>query len=748
MPFAPRNAGPMAIALLTGAAAVSAVLIAGCGLPSGDYFGTVDEHPDPTHLRWCNSGEPEYVDTGLVTSTAGLKMAYALFDGLTSHNLEGLPEPSLATSWTIDHDMRRFTFHLRRDGRWSNGEPITAHDFAYHIVRVLHPLTFSRNAEVHWKLKNGELFSSGRVKLVTADTGVLKRGDIVEIVGMNGEVATDLRKMVVPDSNLRTARGELALRDFGAPNAAAYARVRPGREVTIVEQRADDAGVVWAYVHRAEGDGVYGWVRQSQLTGQPNGDKRFTVRKVSRVHVPGVFVPVNEIKAELAKARPTAVAPGRDLLMTPDVLGLRVLADNELVLETWGPLPYMIDVTPNRAFRPTPRKAVSRWPLRWTEPDKIITSGPFHLTRWLHRDRIELVKSDTYWDRDNIKLERITSYNMDDGAASTNFYMTGGCDAMSSNLAPTSFIPVLAGAKRGGRPYKDYFAEPYLGIYFYLINTEKLQNVHFRRALSYAIDRGEMPKILRGGQTPSAQLMPGNPVASLSDDELTLCGITRDHKGVATIVETNKLCYVPPQGLSFDLDKAKQELALAKRDMGADFKTRFTVKFNTGSEGHKLVAENLQAQWKRNLGLTVTLQSQEWKTYLKATTSGEYEVARLGWIGNFPDPESEFLAIFKCDSPMNRTRWCNKEFDRLFKEAEATADRKQRLAIIKRAATIMINEAPVLPLYVYVQHHLQKPYMRDLAINLPDQVPLHKAWIDPDWKKHLADSAPARGKSN
>ena len=48
----------------------------------------------------------------------------------------------------------------------------------------------------------------------------------------------------------------------------------------------------------------------------------------------------------------------------------------------------------------------------------------------------------------------------------------------------------------------------------------------------------------------------------------------------------------------------------------------------------------------------------------------------------------------------------------------------------------MVQDVPIIPLYIYTQSHLQKPYVRDLAINLPDQVPLRKAWIDPDWKQH------------
>jgi hypothetical protein len=48
---------------------------------------------------------------------------------------------------------------------------------------------------------------------------------------------------------------------------------------------------------------------------------------------------------------------------------------------------------------------------------------------------------------------------------------------------------------------------------------------------------------------------------------------------------------------------------------------------------------------------------------------------------------------------------------------------------------LMINEAPIIPLYVYTQHHLHKPYMRDLAINFTDQQPWSKTWIDPNWKR-------------
>ena len=90
--------------------------------------------------------------------------------------------------------------------------------------------------------------------------------------------------------------------------------------------------------------------------------------------------------------------------------------------------------------------------------------------------------------------------------------------------------------------------------------------------------------------------------------------------------------------------------------------------------------------------------------------------------------------MYTCESPNNRTRYCNKEFDRLIEAARPIRDRKQRLAVIRQAEQVMIEDAPTIPLYVYTQQHLQKPYVRDLYINFPDQPPMHEAWIDVDWK--------------
>jgi oligopeptide transport system substrate-binding protein len=698
--------------------------LAGCGLPEGEYFGRVPE-PDPTHLRYCNSGEPEYLDPALASSTTDMKPIYAMFDGLTDFDPDGLPMPSVATRWDIAPDQRTFTFHLRDDARWSSGRPLVAGDFAYHIARVLHPRTGSKNASTHWRLKNGELYTANRVRLVLRDGGGLAAGDVVELVGLGGEVAPDPAGAGLPDSNLRSSSGELALRDLGAADAQAYARVPPGHQVLIVELGGTAAGARdWAYVYWDEDDGVYGWVPLAELDGQPHGEVVYTVRPVGPEHTVGVTLP-----AAAGPPRPTTTARGVDLLMLPDVLGVRAPDDRTLVLETHGPVPFMIDQSPQRAFRATPREAVSRWPKRWVYPEHIITSGPFHLTAWKMRDYLRFDKAATFWGAAEVRLERLTMFAINDQAANANLYLQGSCDAMTSNNIPASYLPVMA--RRG---YKDFTIDPYLGIYLYLINAKKFPNVHLRRALSYAIDRTPLPNITRGMELPTAQYMPGKPIHLLDDDELALCGVSREDRGVAAIVEAGALCYVPPPGLDYDLVKMKEELAIARREMGASFPRRITIKFNTGVEQHKLIAEWMQQQLSHKLGIVVELESQEWKTFLKDTVTGQYDVARFGWIGGFPDPEAEFLNIFKCDSPDNRTGWCSAEFDRLMKEADGVVDRKARLALIREAERVMIEDAPVVPLYVYTQKNLRRPYVRGLDLNLVDQPSFRRVWIDPDWR--------------
>ncbi len=706
--------------------------LASCSLPEGDYFGEVASSPDPSHLRWCNSGEPEYVDPALVTSTTGTPLTRLMFAGLAEYGLDasGTPEPSIATSWDISADQRRFTFHLRRDALWSNGRRLDAFDFLYHTARILHPTTLSRNQAAIEYIKNAKVYAQGRLRTLQANVPPFRAGDIVEVVGMDGAVADDLSTATLPSSNLRRSSKTLHLRDYGADESEAYAKVPAGEQVEIIELRTGWS--TWAYVFYMGDEWRYGWVPVSELDIEPGAALRYTIRDIPPEQRLGVSL-VASPDAPLRQG----VAEGKALLMLPEALGISAPDAFTVVVETSSPTPFLIDEAATRSFRPGPRESISRSPLQWTHPETglVVSSGAFHLQEWHARDKLEFRKSPTYFGKDQVRLERITVLSIDDQAASTNIYFRGGCDAIAANNIPYSYLPSLSGAKRGGRAYKDFVMAPYDGVYFFIINTEKMSNRHLRRALTMSIDREPIPRILHGGEIPSSQFIPGQAIADLSPSELALCGLTHDQPGLARIVAKDQFCYVPPKGLDFDPEAARKELALAKAEMGSAFPSTMDFKYNTGSESHKVIAEYVQAEWKNHLGLDIKLSTMEWKTFLKETSSGNYYIARLGWIGGSPDPEAEFHHIFKCGGAYNRSRWCNKDYDALLDQAAAMVDRKERLQTLQRAEDILLQDAPLIPLYAYTQKLLTKPYVRDLPINMGARPPLHRAWIDPNWQK-------------
>lgn len=108
--------------------------------------------------------DPEYLDPGLISEDAGNQIAQALYEGLVQHRAEDLTiEPALAERWEQSEDQRSYLFHLRPGIRWSDGTPITAHDFVFAWERVLNPATASKTAFLLYHIKNGRPYNQGKL---------------------------------------------------------------------------------------------------------------------------------------------------------------------------------------------------------------------------------------------------------------------------------------------------------------------------------------------------------------------------------------------------------------------------------------------------------------------------------------------------------------------------------------------------------------------------------------------------------
>lgn len=126
------------------AAALALLLVAGCGRRET----AVEAGLRTQTLLRGNSTEPESLDPHLVRGAVEWTIVGALFEGLVVPDQETLePRPGVAERWEVSPDGLTYTFHLRADARWSDGEPLTAEDFVYSARRLLAPRLAASHAE-------------------------------------------------------------------------------------------------------------------------------------------------------------------------------------------------------------------------------------------------------------------------------------------------------------------------------------------------------------------------------------------------------------------------------------------------------------------------------------------------------------------------------------------------------------------------------------------------------------------------
>jgi oligopeptide transport system substrate-binding protein len=161
---------PIAVLLLLVAAALAVV---------GVTFDASTQAP--ADLVFVNGAEPRTLDPGRMTGEPESRIANELFEGLTRREARSLqPAPGVAERWEVSEDARVYTFHLRADARWSDGTPVTAHDFAWSWRRLLDPATGSEYAYLLHGLRGARAFHAGDPaarRRFGVEEGVVAEGD-------------------------------------------------------------------------------------------------------------------------------------------------------------------------------------------------------------------------------------------------------------------------------------------------------------------------------------------------------------------------------------------------------------------------------------------------------------------------------------------------------------------------------------------------------------------------------------------
>jgi len=115
-------------------------------------------------LVFINGAEPESLDPAIITGQPEGRIVNALFEGLTTYDAGGRAVPGMAESWTISEDRKSYVFKIRDDAKWSDGIPVTAHDFVGSWRRTLSPETGSGYNYQLFYIKNAKPFADGEIK--------------------------------------------------------------------------------------------------------------------------------------------------------------------------------------------------------------------------------------------------------------------------------------------------------------------------------------------------------------------------------------------------------------------------------------------------------------------------------------------------------------------------------------------------------------------------------------------------------
>jgi oligopeptide transport system substrate-binding protein len=324
------------------------------------------------------------------------------------------------------------------------------------------------------------------------------------------------------------------------------------------------------------------------------------------------------------------------------------------------------------------------------------------------RDRIRLVKSDTYWDRENVRLNVVDALAVESLTTGLNLYLTNQVEWIE--YVPGAIVPELLAQK-----FPDFKPAPFITTYYYRLNITRppLNNVLVRRALNLATNKRDIvERVTMAGQEPARSLVP-------------------------PVVE-QRSGYKPALCEEYDPEKARALLAEAGFPNGRGFPP-ITIQYNT-NDTHKHVAELIQYQWKEQLGIQVELRGLEWQAYLQNQQTLQYQVSRAGWHGDYPDPNT-FLNMWVTGGGNNQTGWSNAQYDALIQQAQNEPEDKRRVEYFRQAEQILMDELPIIPIYFYLSTSMSKPYVRGYYENFHDLHPLKDIWIDEEAKaRYLSKS--------
>ena len=386
--------------------------------------------------------------------------------------------------------------------------------------------------------------------------------------------------------------------------------------------------------------------------------------------------------------------------MTPDKLGVTAQSKTQLKVTLDRPVPWFPALVANVALFPVPQKVIAQQRDSWTAPGKLVGNGAYQLSERVVNEKIVLTRNPHYWDDAHSVLTKVTFVPINEESSATKRYRANDIDITES--FPKNMYALLKKTLPG-----EVYTPDQLGTYYYAFNTQKgpTADVRVRKALSWSIDRNVIAdKVLGTGEKPAWHFTPD---------------VTAGFKPLPTFMQQHDQNALNAQ--------AKSLLAAAGYGPGKPLKLKLL--YNT-SESHQKIAIAVASMWKKNLGVDVTLENQEWKTYIDSRNSGNFDVIRASWVGDYNEP-STFLNLLTSGSSSNIARFNNADYDAVVAKASRETSEQARNSDYNRAEQILAEQAPIAPIYQYTNGRLIKPWVKGYPITNPEDVAYSRElWIE------------------
>ncbi|MGG4607619.1 peptide ABC transporter substrate-binding protein [Providencia sp. Me31A] len=372
-------------------------------------------------------------------------------------------------------------------------------------------------------------------------------------------------------------------------------------------------------------------------------------------------------------------------------LGVEAMDAHTLKIILNKPVPYFPSLTANFSLFPVHRGTVERFGANWIKEGNLVGNGAFILSDRVVNEKIVLVPNINYWDHKNTVITKVTFVPINQESHATNRYLAGDLD-ITESFPKQRYQKLLKDIPN------EVFTPDQLGTYYYAFNTQHAptNDVRVRKALSMAIDRQLIAsKVLGTGEKPAYYFTP-----DVTDGFKPEKGLYNSHS-------------------QKELDQQAKVL-LQDAGFGTNKPLELTLLYNS-SENHQKIAIAIASMWKKKLGVKVKLVNQEWKTYIDSRNTGNFDVIRASWIGDFNEP-STFLSLLTSQHSGNIPKFNSQQYDDVIASASIETNGQLRNQYYNKAEAIIAKEAPIAPIYQYTNARLIKPWLKGYPIENPEDV--------------------------